>query len=99
MEIPLIILLLVLVLVVFPLWAIIRIVSLGSKNESLDRKLDLLEEELKRLRQARPEVGLALRAGLSSSAPQTQAGSESQPHLEPPPPLPPIATPQVALEV
>jgi hypothetical protein len=48
--VPLIILFLVLVIVVFPLWAISRILLLGSTNESLARKLDSLEREMQRLR-------------------------------------------------
>jgi hypothetical protein len=42
---------LVLVLVVFPLWAIIRIIALGRDNESLGRRLQDIDLELARLRQ------------------------------------------------
>src|SRR4051812_43654334 len=48
--VPFMILLLVLVLVVLPIWAIVQMSALGSKNETLERKLDLLDAELKRLR-------------------------------------------------
>ncbi len=50
--VQMLILLLVLVLVVFPLWAIIRIISLGQDNRSLTRRLAALEEDIDRMRQA-----------------------------------------------
>ncbi len=55
MEIPLIITLLVLVLVVFPIWAIVRILSLGRENDRLARRLDALEREINALRR-KPEA-------------------------------------------
>lgn len=50
--VPLIITLLVLVLVVFPLWALFRILSLGKENEALGWRLAELERELRELRSA-----------------------------------------------
>ena len=42
--VPFVILLLVLVLVVLPIWVVVRLVSLSSQNEVLERKLRLLDE-------------------------------------------------------
>lgn len=48
--------LLVLVLVVFPLWAIIRIIGLGRENELLARRLQDIDLELVRIRQRESTV-------------------------------------------
>jgi uncharacterized membrane protein len=49
MEIPLIITLLVLVLLVFPIWAIVRILALGRDRDDISRRLDVLTEQYRAL--------------------------------------------------
>jgi hypothetical protein len=84
--IALILLLLVLVLVVFPIWAIIRIVSLGEKNASLGRRLEVLDLELKRLRDERLTPGTVE----PIAAPAKPAPTPAAPLSAPPPPSTPI---------
>ena len=74
--VPLIILLLLLVLVVFPLWAIIRIVALGNDRDRLDRQIRGLELEVRLLREQ-----------LSPRAAETVAksGAETAPPVVAPP--------------
>ena len=52
--IQIIILLLVLVLAVFPIWAIIRIVALGRQNDALAEQLAEIELQLRELRKPKP---------------------------------------------
>ncbi|MFA5264866.1 MAG: DUF2339 domain-containing protein [Opitutaceae bacterium] len=49
--IQLLVLILVLALIVFPVWAIIRILSLGTENNAIAQKLSELESDFKRLRE------------------------------------------------
>src|SRR3954469_7531504 len=88
--VPLIVLLLVLVLVVFPLWALIRITSLGAKSESLEQKIDALDWELKQLREK-------IRSAPTPAEPEAAPAPIIQPAPAPvaPPPVV-IAAPLVA---
>lgn len=67
-----------LVLVVFPIWAIVRILSLGNANEDLRQRLEVQEAELRALRtrteartqrQAPPDRSSLAEASLPSSPP------------------------------
>ncbi len=95
---PLIILLLVLMLVVLPLWVIVKIVTLGNRNDELAQQLDILESELRDLRQqvrsipareARlaPLLATPAPAGIAASAPKNTPVAEPlpPPALEPAP--------------
>jgi uncharacterized membrane protein len=100
--VPLIIAFLVVVLVVFPLWALIRILSLGKENDALAWRLADLERELRELRDkarapaAEPTSPAPAGASLLASAETTQAPPPAPaPVTETPlpPTLPPFAVP------
>ena len=65
--VPLIIAFLVLVLVVFPLWALIRILSLGKENDALAWRLAEFEEQLRELREKGAAPAPAVGAGSLAS--------------------------------
>ena len=101
-TVPLIILLLVLVLVVFPLWALIRILSLGKENDLLGWRVGELERELRDLRDKgqpsarEPEPTSRDQAAAASSAASAIAVAPSPAPaiaITPPPVVEPAATP------
>jgi hypothetical protein len=89
--VPLLILLLALVLIVFPIWAIVSIVSLQRKNEELERRIGANQAELETLRQA-------ARGQIAASWPvapvAVQPAARPMPAAATPiPPAPPVITP------
>ncbi|MBI4622154.1 MAG: DUF2339 domain-containing protein, partial [Verrucomicrobia bacterium] len=99
-----IILIFALALLVFPLWAILRILALGQRNEALERRLSELAGELRELRDktrgpsappafvppsAAPAPATAPAATPPAATPVSDPPSES-PLLVQPPPLAPV---------
>jgi uncharacterized membrane protein len=79
----------VLVLVAFPLWAIIRIFKLGRENEAIAEKLQELEREVIQLRNARSSTAPAAptaspAARVASPAPTPAAPATTAPIVPPP---------------
>ncbi|HEX2854632.1 MAG TPA: DUF2339 domain-containing protein [Opitutaceae bacterium] len=74
--------LLVLALVIFPIWTIVKIIALGGANEFLTRRIALLTEELDQLRQK-----------LRAPAPLPPPQAPPQPSPFAPPPAQPAAAP------
>lgn len=94
--VPLIITLLVLVLVVFPIWAIIRILSLGQDNEITATRLREVEFELRELKEKLRAERVA--APGASPVEKTENRAPERPVGSPPPqPIPvPVPTPPPA---
>lgn len=90
--VPLLILLLALVLIVFPIWALVKILALDQRNQRLERRLAELEREVARAPSPLPPWPAASPAPLPP-----------EPIIEspaPPMPAPPAAVPEFApLEV
>jgi hypothetical protein len=80
--------LLVLALVIFPIWAIVRIISLGSANDYLQRRLTALEHHLDELRE-KLRGTTTLR---DASTPVTPAPTSSAVPVTPPVIAPPAST-------
>ncbi len=98
MEIPLIITLLVLVLIVFPIWAIVRIISLGGQNDALAHQLQAVERDLQELREKLRGDRVATPAVASSPPPVVEPKPIAQPPIAPPPRPVAAAAPVVARE-
>ena len=96
--VPLIISLLVLVLVIFPLWALIRILALGKENSALEWRFAELERELRELRaglRGRPPEAAAPPSTAAAAAPEPIISAAAAP-IAPPAPVTstaPIETP------
>lgn len=86
--VTLVISLLVLVLVIFPLWAIVRIVSLGRENDAIASQTQRLESEVRELRE---KLASALRR---DAAPET-AARVAAPPVTPAAPVAPLASSSV----
>jgi uncharacterized membrane protein len=81
---PLIVLLLVLLLVVLPLWVIVKIISLGNRHTELAQQLDTLDSELRDLRQKLISISIPVRDAqtgqpLATPAPAVIAAPASEP--------------------
>ena len=85
--VPALVLILVLVLVVFPLWALLRILALGKDNEALGGRVTELERDLQLLRHERASTPPAAAA---STAP-TSAPVAANTAIPPSPLVPPVA--------
>ncbi|MBM3852484.1 MAG: DUF2339 domain-containing protein, partial [Verrucomicrobia bacterium] len=77
-----------LVLVVFPIWAIVRIISLGNKNDDLRQKIETQEAEVRALR-TRMEA-LAQRPAPPARLSLAEADSPAPAPLPGPAPLAPV---------
>ncbi|MEO6246660.1 MAG: DUF2339 domain-containing protein [Opitutaceae bacterium] len=100
--VPLIILILVLGLVVFPIWVIVRMLALGRENNALAEKLAELERELRierdqRRRSAAEVTPLAVTLPVSVSPPAP--APSAPPVVSPPPPVVLAATPPPLVEL
>src|SRR5687767_6047855 len=93
---PLLIVLLALVLVGLPLWALFRILALEKKNQELERRLSQLEHELPRPPASLPAIAATPAAGRNAieipapAVPRSQAAPVPQP--APPFPATPFAS-------
>ena len=94
--IPLVILLLVLVLVVFPLWAIVRIFSVGEKVEALERGLIQADRELRELREKVRSTGAASDIAAKPAPPAPSISDLTSPPRRGPEPVAPPAPPAIA---
>jgi uncharacterized membrane protein len=88
MEIPLIITLLVLVLVAFPIWAIVKILALSRENEAIASQLYSLERDLKEVRDKLASVTSAPRV---DPTPLARPAAPSITAIPPPAPASPDA--------
>jgi uncharacterized membrane protein len=107
--VPLLILILALVLVVFPIWAIVSILSLQRRNEQLERRTVLMQANLERLHEAvRGPVTAAAAAPVFTPAPVVPSVPVAPPILTvpdmpppvvntPPPPVMPVGPAPIAV--
>ncbi|MGH7945114.1 MAG: DUF2339 domain-containing protein [Opitutaceae bacterium] len=99
--VPLLILLLALVLIGVPIWAVLKILSLGARNEQLEQRLRTLEQEFRQRHEPhRPEATPF--SGATASAPVALSPAPHVTplnHPEPPPAIPahrPAPTPYIS---
>src|SRR4051812_26981129 len=83
--VPLIISILVLVLVVFPIWASIKILSLSGKNDALEAKLRQLEAQVDELseQQSYPATAPMRSTGVAEVSSPTIVVPPAAPVIEP----------------
>src|SRR5436190_281383 len=97
--VPLIVTVLVLVLVAFPLWALIRIISLGREKDRLGWRLDQIDRQLNELRE-QIRTGPTPAAGASGAETQPSPLSAAQttsPHRAAAAVTRPVVSPDVIL--
>src|SRR5687767_5422625 len=90
--VPLLILLLALVLIVFPIWAIVSILSLQRRNEQLERRAGVTQAELEALREkihGLPSTARRVSTVTFPASPTAQSAAVPAP----PPIIPAPATP------
>jgi uncharacterized membrane protein len=94
----LLVLLLVLVLVVFPLWALIRILALSRQNNAIAQQLYELEAQLRQLRERLPPPTQNILPHPSAPLPRKKElpPAVATPPVTPPLPLPATPTPVAA---
>lgn len=96
-----IVVLLLLALLVFPVWTIVRILGLGTENREMAARIDALEEQLRRERQSNSPASQPVEQSPPAvpstgfGAPTTTPGEPSAPSA--PPPLPIAERPRAPL--